>query len=128
MVEIVALVLVIGFFGLAFFQLLLALGYPLGHLAYGGIYDHQPVPKNYRITSAISIGVYVFFSLVVLEYTKMVLIFDNPSLISNFMWFIAIFLSLGVIMNAMSRSKAERNLWTPIVFVLALSSYFLIFF
>ena len=128
MFEIVAIISVIGFLGISIFQFLLVLGYPLGHLAYGGNFDHQPVPKNYRITSAFSIGVYLFFSLIVLEYTNFISIFNEPTLVSNFMWIIAIFLSLGVVKNSVSRSKPERNLWTPIVFVLALCSYVLIFF
>jgi hypothetical protein len=38
-------------------------------------------------------------------------------------WVVAGFLSLGVVMNAISRSKPERFTMTPVALVLAASAY-----
>ena len=54
--EIVAYVLLAG---LAVFQIALAAGAPLGHLAWGG--KHRVLPKGLRIASALSVGLYVLF-------------------------------------------------------------------
>lgn len=96
--------------GVALFQLLLALGFPYGHIAWGG--QHKGVlPTSLRIGSAIAALLFIFSILVVLSKVNILNIF--PEVFEKYyMWFITTYFVLGTIMNAISRSKVER-LWAP---------------
>ena len=67
--QIAAIVAAIGFFGLLCFQILLALGFPLGKAAWGGKY--KKLPPGFRIASLFSAGIMVFASIFVLEKAAM---------------------------------------------------------
>ncbi len=89
------------------FQAKLALGAPLGHIAYGG--GHKgTLPKKYRIVSAVAVLGYSFFMNVV----AMTFMTDINTYSSNFtnsvLWVMAVFFGLGTLANAASRSKPER--------------------
>ncbi|MBX3049568.1 MAG: hypothetical protein KIT46_10225 [Anaerolineales bacterium] len=108
--------------GLAVFQLLLVVGRPLGRFAWGG--QHEVLPANLRAGSLISIGLYALFALVILAQVGLVSPgFDLPGWA---IWALAAYFTLGVLMNAISRSKPERNLMTPIALLLALVCWFLV--
>jgi len=46
--------------------------------------------------------------------------FDNQQVVSVIVWIIAGYFTLGIVMNAISRSKYERALMTPVVSLLAI--------
>lgn len=97
------------------FQVLLAMGKPLGRFAWGGQYDVLPV--KYRIGSALSVILYVFFILVILQeagiWTTL-----SEDFSSSAIWWIHWFLFLEIFLNAASRSMLEKFVMTPLVFQL----------
>lgn len=104
----------------AVFQILLALGAPYGEAAWGG-QKGRVLPKNYRIASIFSSLFFVFSILVVLSATGIIDLFSS-AFVNGYMWFLTVYLGLGIILNAISRSKIERY-WAPVIaamFVLCL--------
>ncbi|ABM06377.1 hypothetical protein [Paenarthrobacter aurescens] len=102
---------------LAIFQLALVAGAPIGRFAWGG--QHEVLPRKLRIGSIVSILLYVPFGYTALAKAGLV-----PALISQpftdvFMWVLTAYFTLGVGMNAISRSKPERLVMTPVALVLA---------
>ncbi|WP_372342855.1 hypothetical protein [Paeniglutamicibacter sp. ZC-3] len=102
---------------LALFQLALALGAPWGRFAWGGRHPGT-LPTGFRIASAFSILVYGFIAVLALDRAGMLDVF--PEGFSRIgIWVVFAYLALGVVMNAISRSKPERYLMTPVALVLA---------
>ena len=103
--------------GLAVFQLLLAAGRPLGRFAWGG--QHEVLPRRLRIGSAISVALYALIAAVVLQAAGVIEVF--PEAVADVgIWVVTGYLALGVPLNAISRSRSERLVMTPVVLVLAL--------
>lgn len=105
---------------LALFQLALAAGAPLGRFAWGGV--HERLPTNLRIGSVVSIAIYAVFALIVLERAGVTHVLPSPSIATIGIWVIVGYLALGVVMNAISRSKPERFTMTPVALVLLVLS------
>ncbi|UYN91544.1 MAG: hypothetical protein KIT70_09300 [Anaerolineales bacterium] len=105
--------------GLAVFQAMLAAGRPLGRFAWGG--QHDVLPQNLRTGSLVSILLYAVFAVIILERARLLSLgFSTPSFA---IWALAIYFTLGVFMNAISRSKPERNVMTPVALLLAACCY-----
>lgn len=105
---------------LALFQLALILGAPLGHLAWGG--QHRVLPARLRVGSAVSILIYALIDLIAWDRVGAVDVFAEPfSEIA--MWVIFAYFVLGIVMNALSRSKPERYTMVPVSLVLAVLSF-----
>jgi hypothetical protein len=102
---------------LALFQLALMFGMPWGRFAWGG--RHAGVlPIGYRVGSGISILVHAFFATVVLGRAGFIGIYpDGFTRVA--IWVVVGVLVLGVLMNAISRSRPERLVMTPVALVLA---------
>ena len=96
---------------LAVFQIALAAGAPLGHLAWGG--THRVLPRNLRIGSLVSVAVYALIAAILLGLVP----FADVG-----RWVVFAYFVIGIVMNAISRSKPERYVMTPIVIVLAVLS------
>ena len=114
------IVVTILFVSIAFFQVLLSLGFPLGEFALGGYY--KVLPKKLRIVSAVNAMVLVFMSFVFLQHTD---VFIGLSFLPTniLVWIMTIFLAINSIANLFSRSKKERFIMTPlssIAFILCL--------
>jgi predicted Co/Zn/Cd cation transporter (cation efflux family) len=105
--------------GLAVFQLLLAAGRPLGRFAWGG--QHDVLPRRLRIGSAVSVVVYGVIAAVVLQAAGGAEVF--PGAVADVgIWVVTGYFALGVPVNAISRSRPERLVMTPVVLVLAVGS------
>ena len=105
---------------LAVFQLALVLGAPWGHFAWGG--QDRVLPARKRIGSVISILIYAFMALVAWDRVGAISIF--PDLLSQIaMWVIFAYSVLGILMNAISRSKPERYTMVPVAIVLSVLSF-----
>lgn len=104
-------------FGLSVFQLLLILGKPLGDFAWGGQYT--VLPKKFRVASVFSIILYAIFAIFLASKAGIANIITNQSLLSVGVWVIAVYFVLGIFMNAISRSKKERAVMTPVAFLLS---------
>ena len=103
---------------LTIFQAALILGAPLGRYAWGG--KHAVLPTKLRIASVSSIILYVAFAVVLVSKAGVAEIIDNKNFIDTAMWVLTAYFIVGVLMNAASRSKLERNLMTPTALLLAL--------
>jgi len=92
-------------------QALLALGLPLGHLAWGGM--HRVLPWKLRWGSFVSffiLGLAAWSLLVRAGFTG---IDPATGFFRVIVWIFAAFFTFGIVMNAASRSRPERFLMTP---------------
>lgn len=101
---------------LALFQAALALGAPLGAFAWGG--QHRRLPTKLRIGSVVAICIYAMFIIVALQRTGLIDWPLNGDWIVPAAWVVVAYLSLGVPLNAISRSRPERLVMTPVVVLL----------
>lgn len=104
---------------LAAFQLALVFGAPLGRFAWGG--QHRVLPKRLRIGSAVSIIIYALIVVISWDRVGAVDVFPPP-FAEIAMWVIFAYFVLGILMNAISRSKPERYTMVPVTLVLAVLS------
>lgn len=118
MIEIYAVLVAILFIGLCAFQLLLALGAPLGRYAWGG--SHVVLPTKLRLSSLLSIFLYLIFIGFILSKAGIIELVSNQQILNGGMWGITGYLFLGIFMNAISRSTKERIVMTPLVCILAI--------
>jgi hypothetical protein len=113
---VVALVLLAA---LAVFQGFLVAGAPLGRFAWGG--QHEVLPTGFRIGSVVSIALYAAFAVLILQAAG--LIAPLPDDFADVaVWVLTGYFVLGIAMNAISRSRAERRTMTPVVAILAVAS------
>lgn len=106
---------------LSAFQLALAAGAPLGRFAWGG--QHRVLPTRLRIGSVVSILIYAV--IVLLTWSRVGVIDLFPRVVSEVgMWVVFGYFALGIVMNALSRSKPERFTMTPVCLVLAVLAFF----
>jgi hypothetical protein len=112
----VAFVGVVLLGGLAVLQLLLVAGAPLGRFAWGGA--HVVLPRTLRIGSAVSVALYAVFALLMLQAAGVFAVLPR-GLAGVAIWVVTVWLAVGIAMNAVSPSRAERLLRTPTSVVLA---------
>ena len=118
-VVIAALIQAVIALGVAIFQIALVAGAPLGEYTMGGQHPGK-LPGQFRVTAAVSALIMVAQSGHYLAQAGIL----NPALspgqnaIVNWFWFG--FAVLGLIVNSISRSKKERNLWVPVLLVSAI--------
>ena len=98
--------------GLAVLQGLLAAGAPLGRFAWGG--QHRVLPTGLRIGSVISIAAYVLFAVVLVAAARQV-----GGAVDVAARVLTGYSTVGIGLNAISRSRPERLVMTPVVVVLA---------
>ncbi|MBO1752197.1 hypothetical protein J4G33_10325 [Actinotalea sp. BY-33] len=101
---------------LAVFQICLAAGAPWGAFAWGGQHD-GPLPGRLRVSSAVSMLLYAAFALITLDRAGLTDALP-PAVVVPAAWVLVAYLALGVVMNAISRSRAERLTMTPTILVL----------
>lgn len=117
--EVGTIVFLATIFILAAFQVLLVLGLPLGEFAWGG--QHKVLPRNLRVGSIISIGIYGIFIAIFLSKVGAVSIISNEA-VNNILFVVMTgYFALGTFVNLISRSKKERLLMTPVAFLLFLT-------
>jgi hypothetical protein len=92
--------------GLICFQLVLAAGLPLGHYAWGGA--HQILPRRLRFASLSATVVYILAAVIILEAANVTDLVPFAEPVRNAVWVLAGLFGVGVLMNAISRSKPER--------------------
>lgn len=103
---------------LSVFQLLLISGKPLGRYAWGG--QHDVLPKQFRVASVFSVLLYAVFGLFLASKAGLMAVVPNGAFLTGAMWVFTGYFALGIFMNAISRSKKERMVMTPVAFVLAI--------
>ncbi|MDT0165895.1 hypothetical protein Q9R32_10020 [Actinotalea sp. AC32] len=100
------------------FQVALAAGAPWGHLAWGG-QNEGLLPGRLRVGSAVSVLLYALFAVVALDRAGLVDVLPD-GFTAVACWVLTGYLTLGVLMNLASRSRAERLVMTPVAAALAL--------
>lgn len=107
----------VGFAGLAVFQLLLAFGAPLGHLAWGG--RRRRLPPHLRAASLGAALLVVLAAACVLERAGVVQVLGWPAgAVRGAVWALVGLFALSTAGNLASRSRAERRVGTPLALVL----------
>ena len=101
---------------LAVLQVALAAGAPLGRFAWGG--QHAVLPTRLRVGSAVSVLLYAVFVLLLLQAAGAVSVLPER-LADVGLWVLTGYLALGVALNAISRSRSERLVMTPVALALA---------
>lgn len=100
-------------------QVLVAFGLPLGHFVWGGA--HRVLPRRFRIGSAISVLVYAGFAALLLSRSG-VLPGGDSTIVVVLTWVLFGYFTFGVLLNGISRSRAERFTMTPMCAVLAVTT------
>ena len=113
LVLISTIVAVVLFLVIAGFQVGLASGRPWGEAAYGGM-NRQISPQLQKVSAGATV-VWLLAAVLVIQCAReSSLLFVSESVVRIVCWVIAGYLALAVAMNAISRSKLERNIWTPV--------------
>ncbi len=100
---------------LAVFQVALVCGAPLGRFAWGG--QHVVLPPRLRVGSVVSVVLYALFAVLLLQGAGAVdLLPEGVARVG--LWVLTGYLALGVALNAISRSRAERLVMTPVALAL----------
>ena len=96
------------------FQLALVLGAPMGEYTLGG-QTHGKLSTKLRLVSAISLLVNLAIAGHYLAQTGVLqtLLPEQLNQITN--WALVVFTASGLVMNSISRSKKERNMWVPVL-------------
>src|SRR5687768_9176839 len=109
-----AVLAVVVLAGLAVFQALLVAGQPLGRFAWGG--QHDVLPTGLRLGSAVSIALYAAFAVLMLSAADTLDVLPT-GFVDVAIWVLTGYFTLGIAMNAISRSRPERLVMTPVVLV-----------
>jgi hypothetical protein len=111
-----AIILCVLLAGLAVFQATLVAGAPLGRFAWGG--QHERLPTGLRIGSAIAIVIYAGIGTVMLQKAGIAALLPSGDWPGIAAWVVVAYLALGVPLNAISRSRPEQLVMTPLVALL----------
>lgn len=100
--------------GVLGFQIALAAGAPWGEYTLGG-QNTGTLPRRLRITAAVSAVIMLAQTGHYLAQAGVLppLLTETGNTVVNWIW--CGFAVLGLIMNSLSRSKKERNLWVPVL-------------
>ncbi len=110
---VVALALLLALAGL---QVALIRGAPLGEYAWGG--QHRVLPPRLRPAAVVAIALYGLFAAILLARAG--IIDGGGGIVVVATWVLLGYLCLGVVLNAISRSRRERIVQTPLSLLLAL--------
>lgn len=102
--------------GLAVFQAALASGAPLGEFAWGG--QSRVLPSRLRGGSVVAILLYGVFAAIIVQRADIVSLLPGGDWLGIAVWFVVGYCALGIPLNAISRSRKERLVMTPLVAVL----------
>jgi hypothetical protein len=111
-----AIAVVLGFAGLAAFQLALAAGAPLGAAAWGG--TDRVLPTTLRIGSAVAVVIYVVGAFAVLRCAGFNIGWIPARFARVVTWILGVGLPLSALANVASESEWERYLLAPVGLVL----------
>ena len=121
MVKTAALISTIILFGLIIFQILLALGFPLGRAAFGG--THEVLPSNLRLASILSGLIYSLAIIFVLEKAGVISIVNSPTLTAYALWILFGIFALSTLAQLASRSELEKLIMTPLALTLTIAFF-----
>ena len=114
--EIAAIVATVVLGALICFQVLLAVGLPLGRAAWGGA--HRVLPTALRWSSVAAVVILGFAVWMVLARAGLVAPGAEIRVVRIMTWIFAGYFVLNTVMNVMSRSSLERLTMTPVALIL----------
>ncbi|MGX1791646.1 hypothetical protein ACWIDW_01670 [Microbacterium sp. NPDC055312] len=103
----------------AAFQIALAAGAPWGRFAWGG--SHDVLPAKLRIGSAAAVMIYAVIAVIAVARVGAAPLLPQ-GVAAVAMWVVFGYFTLGILMNAASRSKPERLVMVPTTIALAVLS------
>jgi len=103
------------------FQALLALGLPLGDAAWGG--KHRVLPTKLRWASVGAVLILGLSAWTVLARAGLIAPGEDSTIVRAITWTFSGYFTLGIAMNAASRSAVERYAMTPVASALAVSFF-----
>ncbi|ASS74186.1 hypothetical protein CIG75_03755 [Tumebacillus algifaecis] len=119
-VQIPAIISSVSFFVVAAFQILLALGFPLGAFSWGGTHPGV-LPPRLRFASLAAAGILLFMAYVMLSHTNVLAsdlrFFPSQALI----WVLTIFMGINTLGNLASKNKKEKLVMTPLTSIAFIS-------
>ena len=118
MVEILSIICVTLFFVVIVISILLIFGLPLGEFTLGGQY--KIFPKKLRIVLIFQLAVQLFFLAVFLQLGGLIPMWFSEKVTKIIGTVMAVYLLLNTVMNAISKSKKERFLMTPLSMITAI--------
>lgn len=107
--------------GLTVMQILLSLGMPLGRYAWGG--QHRILPQRLRIASVAAIAIYAVFAALLLSRAGILPSGESPTVVAA-SWVMFAYSVLSIAGNAISRSRPERIVQTPVSVLLSVGIFF----
>ncbi|MEY3538234.1 MAG: hypothetical protein RL645_1048 [Actinomycetota bacterium] len=116
-------IVILALAAVSLFQIALILGAPMGEYAFGG-QNPGKLPGKFRAMSGVTLLVYlgiVGHMLAQIEILPRMLP-DDLNRIAN--WVIFGLNILSFVMNSISRSKKERDMWVPVALMLSVASFF----
>lgn len=99
-------------------SVLLICGLPLGELTMGGQY--KVYPKKMRIVLAVQLILQVFFAITILQAGGLIPLWFSHKSTKIVCIVMAVYLSLNVFMNLISKSKKEKYIMTPLSLLTAI--------
>ncbi len=105
---------------LAVLQILVASGLPCGRFVWGG--THRVLPRRLRVGSAVSVLVYAGLAALLLNRAGVLPGGDSTAVIV-LTWVAFAFFAVSVLLNAISRSPAERWTMAPTSVLLAAATF-----
>ncbi|MGL5540363.1 MAG: hypothetical protein ACRDBX_01880 [Erysipelotrichaceae bacterium] len=111
-------------FAVALLYALIALGYPYGEYAMGGVY--KIVPKKKRAIYGYSMVVQLLAILIVLQCASLVPLLFSYEITKGLGFLFVTIFTVNILTNAISKSKKERYLMTPVSIVIALCYWIIV--
>lgn len=119
--SVAALSLTIIYVFVALFQLALALGAPMGEYAFGG-QNQGKLPAGFRVASSVSVLVNLAIAGHFLAQTGFLTTLLPAELNTLANWGLVAFAAVGLLLNTITRSKAEKKMWAPVTALILLLS------
>lgn len=108
----------VAFFIASILYILLALGLPYGEFAMGGKYKIMPTRMRYMC--AFSVLIQWFAILILLQTARLIPLMFSSGITKGLCFFFAVYLSINSVMNALSKSKKEKYVITPLSVITAI--------
>jgi hypothetical protein len=108
----------VAFFFASILYILLALGLPYGEFAMGGKY--RIIPTSMRYMCAFSVLIQWFAILILLQTAGLIPFMFSSGITKGLCYFFAVYLSINSVMNALSKSKKEKYIITPLSVITAI--------
>lgn len=99
-------------------SVLIICGLPLGELTMGG--QHKVYPKKLRVVLVFQLILQIFFVIIILQAGNVIPMWFSENVTKVICIVMAVYLSLNVVANAISKSKKERYIMTPLSLLTAI--------